>query len=97
MSAHSLNGLEDKLGRVMETLADYTTVVQGVQERLHDFRHIDSLPIIAEGVRQLNRTLIVTHIIMIGALSIFIIVLLLKDSNKDLSITPSGIQFQGTR
>lgn len=97
MSAHSLNGIEDKLGRVMEELADYTTVVQGVQERLHDFRHIDSLPIIAEGVRQLNRTLLWTHLVMIGALSLFVVLLMLKDSNKDLSITPSGIQFQGPR
>lgn len=97
MSAHSLNGLEDKLGRVMETLADYTTVVQGVQERLHDFRHIDSLPVIAHELKSLNKTILATQLCTLLAFSLFVIILLLKDSNKNMSISPSGIKFESDR
>lgn len=88
-----LNGLEARLDRVIESLGDHSTVVQGLHERLSGFKHVDSLPLIAEGVKQLNKTLLWTHICMLGVLTLITVLTMLKDSHKDLSITPTSFQF----
>jgi len=93
----SMNGIEARLDRVLESLGDYSIVVQGLHEKLHDFRHVDSLPVIAEGVKQLNKTLLLTHMAMLGVLTLITILTMLKDSGKDLSITPTSLQFQDRR
>lgn len=87
------NGMTGQLNDVIKSLNDHRLVMHALHGRLHEFRHIDSLPIIAEGVRQLNRTLIWSHVLTIGALSVFVVLLVLKDSPKNFRISPNGMSF----
>lgn len=87
------NGMNGQLNDVIKSLNDHRLVMHALHNRLHEFRHIDSLPMIADGVRQLNRTLIWSHVLTIGALSIFVVLLVLKDSPKAFHISPNGMSF----
>lgn len=88
------NGIGRKLDLAIESIDSYNESLQETIKRLDSVKYVDSLPDIADGLKQLNRTLLWTHLVMIMTLSLFVLLLLLKDSKTDFQLGADGVRIR---